>query len=206
MDCLQHSDILVYPFGELLCNHCEAFGLPVHKTGYINSACSQPCADLQGSCFSQVSLFCGDQKTLLTLQTTMQQHRAWPNETAVMPYNGLVLGQGGAPGVFYWVVQLQPDKVTGRARGYMLPPCTFTLLPLLVLSFIYFFEISCALHSKDSSALIFQIIIYKVSRKEKKIFREILNIRASWPNLFPVVLLVVDFMWRSHCCCLSSHV
>lgn len=50
----------------------------------------------------------------------------------------------------------------------MLPPCTFTLLPLLVLSFIYFFEISCALHSKDSSALIFQIIIYKVSRKEKK--------------------------------------
>lgn len=76
----------------------------------------------------------------------------------------------------------------------MLPPCTFTLLPLLVLSFIYFFEISCALHSKDSSALIFQIIIYKVSRKEKKIFREILNIRASWPNLFPVVLLVVDFM------------
>lgn len=101
MDCLQHSDILVYPFGELLCNHCEAFGLPVHKTGYINSACSQPCADLQGSCFSQVSLFCGDQKTLLTLQTTMQQHRAWPNETAVMPYNGLVLGQGGAPGVFY---------------------------------------------------------------------------------------------------------
>lgn len=76
----------------------------------------------------------------------------------------------------------------------MLPPCTFTLLSLLVLSFIYFFEISCALHSKDSSALIFQIIIYKVSRKEKKIFREILNIRASWPNLFPVVLLVVDFM------------
>lgn len=76
----------------------------------------------------------------------------------------------------------------------MLPPCTFTLLPLLVLSFIYFFEISCALHSKDSSALIFQIIIYKVSMKEKKIFREILNIRASWPNLFPVVLLVVDFM------------
>lgn len=135
MDCLQHSGILVYPFAELLCNHYEPFGLPVHKTGHINSACSQPCADLQGSCFSQVSLFCGDQKTRLTLQTTMQQHRAWPNETAVMPYNGLVPGQGGAPGVSYRVVQLQPEKVTGRERGYMLPPCTFTLLPLLLFIF-----------------------------------------------------------------------
>lgn len=122
-----------------------------------------------------------------------------------MPNYGLAPGQGGAPGVSYWVVQLQPGKVAGRARGYMLPPCTFTLLPLLVLSFIYFLKISCALHSKDSSAPIFQSIIYKVSSKEKKYF-VILNIWASWPNLFSVVLLVVDVMWRSHCCCLSSHV
>lgn len=30
-------------------------------------------------------LFCGDQKTLLTLQMTMQQHRAWPNRLQSCP-------------------------------------------------------------------------------------------------------------------------